>query len=389
MRFFLLLFSLVLGMISCGKRASDTSREMARITLRIDLDAISEPELKISNFVDSIQFIRLETTNQCIVGQISKLFFLDSIIMAVDSKAGTLLFFDNRGKYLHTFDKRGKGPGEYTRITCALYDSVRQQIVIFDGSMRKMLFYWPDGTLAREIRDFSDRAVIRDLINLPDGSFLCYTPDIVVGQNGDEDRHVGLWKVDSNGRFVQNFLQYHTVYPVSFNRYSSYLTHLTESKIGLTDGVTGDIYHFEQDSLYKHIAYDIVGPKITDFPGKQSGPGAEFSYVSQMFAEQKGSYIYSFWSDGNNIYPVLYSDRDERLTVADVPDRQYVIGHNVPNNRNEIMTSVVTGADILMQQSIKSYPEEVKQVIRQQVQGMTDDQIAEMNPLLEIWHIKP
>ncbi|WP_298063451.1 6-bladed beta-propeller [uncultured Rikenella sp.] len=134
MRFFLLLL-LISGMISCGEKASDASGGMACKTLRIDLDAISEPELKISSFVDSIQFIRLETTERCMVGQISRLFFIDSMIMAIDSKAGTLLFFDNQGKYLRTFDKRGKGPGEYIRITCALYDSIRQQIVYSNGTM--------------------------------------------------------------------------------------------------------------------------------------------------------------------------------------------------------------------------------------------------------------
>lgn len=388
MRAIFLLF-LIAGFVSCAKRGSDISSDASNVNLRIDLNAISEPELKISNFVDSVQFIELETTEQCIVGQISKVFFLDSIILAVDSKAGTLLFFDNQGKYLHTIDKRGKGPGEYTRITCALYDSTQQQIMVFDGMMRKLLFYRHDGTLIREIPDFSDRAVIRDLINLPDGSFLCYTPDIVVGQKGYKDQYVGLWKVDSTGRFVRNYLQYHTVYPVTFSLYSSYLTRLTDNKIGVTDGVTGDIYHFEYDSLYKHIAYEIVGPKITDFPGQQAAMGNEISYSSQMFAEQKGNYIYSFWSDGSDIFPVLYSERDDQLTIANIPDRQYVIGRNVPNNRNQVMTSVITGADILTQLSIESYPEEIKQIIRQQVEGMTDDQIAEMNPLLEIWHIKP
>lgn len=384
---FLLL--LVTGVISCAKRGSNISSDDADVNLRIDLNAVSESELKISNFVDSVEFIRLETTERCIVGQISKLFFLDRMVLAVDSKAGKLLFFDNQGKYRHAIDKRGKGPGEYTRITCALYDSVRQQIMVFDGMMRKLIFYRPDGTLIREIPDFSERAVIRDLINLPDGSFLCYTPDVVVGQKGYEERHVGLWKVDSMGHFVRNFLQYQTVYPVVFSRYASYLTKLTDSKIGLTDGVTGDIYHFEHDSLTKYIAYNIAGPKITDFPGKLPELGNEVSYVSQLFAEQKGNYIYSFWSDGDNIYPALYSARDGRLTIADIPDRQYVIGHHVPNNQSQVMTSVITGTDILTQLSIESYPEEVKQVIRQQVKDMTDDQIAEMNPLLEIWHIKP
>lgn len=385
----ILVFTFFLVIVSCGTRTSKPSDGNAPVTLRINLNATSEPELKISNFVDSVEFIKLETTDRCIIGQISKLFFLDSMVLAVDSKAGKLLFFDNQGKYRHAIDKRGKGPGEYTRITCALYDSVRQQIMVFDGMMRKLIFYRPDGTLIREIPDFSERAVIRDLINFPDGSFLCYTPDVVVGQKGYEDRHVGLWKVDSTGRFVRNFLQYHTVYPVAFSRYASYLTHLTDSKIGLTDGVTGDIYHFEHDSLRKYMAYDIVGPKITDFPGRQTEPGNEVSYVSQMFAEQKGNYVYSFWSDGDNIYPVLYSERDGRLTIAEIPDRQYVIGLNLPNNRNRMMASVITGADILRLLSIESYPEEAKQAIRQQVKGLTDDQIAGMNPLLEIWHIKP
>lgn len=385
---FLILFALTIGLISCAERVSDGSAGEGWITLRIDPGAISEPELKIDSFVDSVRFVKLETTERYIIGQISRLFFIDSLLVAVDSKAGTLLFFDNRGKYLRTLDKRGRAPGEYTRITCALYDSIRQQIAIYDGPMRKLLFYRLDGTLIREIPDFCEQAVIRDLINLPDGSFLCYLPDAVVGQRGYDDRYIGLWKVDSAGRFVKNFLTYRTLYPISIPRYGAYLTHLDGDRIGFTDGVTGDIYRFEQDSLYKYIAYDIVGPKITDFPNRQAVPGSEFSYVGPMWAEQKGDYVYSFWSDDRDLFPVLYSCRDDRLTVAELPDRRYVVGQHVPNNRNRVMTLVVTGEDILLQQSF-SYPEEIERVVLRQVEGMTEEQIAEMNPLVEIWHIKP
>lgn len=179
---FLILFALTIGLISCAERVSDGSAGEGWITLRIDPGAISEPELKIDSFVDSVRFVKLETTERCIIGQISRLFFIDSLLVAVDRKAGTLLFFDNRGKYLRTLDKRGRAPGEYTRITCALYDSIRQQIAIYDGPMRKLLFYRLDGTLIREIPDFCEQTVIRDLINLPDGRFLCYTDDGFVGQ---------------------------------------------------------------------------------------------------------------------------------------------------------------------------------------------------------------
>ena len=64
-----------------------------------------------------------------------------------------LLKFDNKGRYVRTFGRKGQGPGEYIYIHTVRIASGK--ISVFDDQNAKFIFYNPDGTLYKEIKKTS------------------------------------------------------------------------------------------------------------------------------------------------------------------------------------------------------------------------------------------
>lgn len=73
-------------------------------------------KVPFSSFVDTIELIPLETKDENIIGEITRLIFNDKkyyIRSTNGMQNGKLFVFDDKGKYLNRIGKKGGGPGEY------------------------------------------------------------------------------------------------------------------------------------------------------------------------------------------------------------------------------------------------------------------------------------
>lgn len=389
------LFSVMLLclLISCGKKRTGVSVDQTQaVTIPVKFQNLAaDSKLKLSDFVDSVKWIPLELTQECIIGKISQVYFLDSLILVVDTKAGTLLFFDMNGKYRNKIDRRGKGPGEYATIRHALYDFERNRIMVYDDILRKLIYYRMDGTMIKEIQNFNEGYVIRDLVNLPDGRFLCYTDDGFIGQGqGTDDRFVGMWLTDSTGRFICNLLHYDILYPRASNTYQTYLHKQPNGEVIFMDPIHNDVYLFSTDTLRLRIRYDIQGPKAVDYPGTEI---TDQPYISATLADWKGNYLYTWWADDK--HKIIFTLFDHTTGTfqaagnmdADIPGA--VSALPVYSNLEKVYLSVIPGSAFTRLLSTGISMPETKDRIHNLTVGMTSDQIESMNPILQLWFVKP
>lgn len=93
-----------------------------------------------SSIVDADhQIVKLETTDDCLIGEISKVIIKNNKIFVLDSKIAKKLFcFDLRGKYLYTVGELGEGPGEMD--TPRDFDVTQKEILIIDRQCRVFTF---------------------------------------------------------------------------------------------------------------------------------------------------------------------------------------------------------------------------------------------------------
>ena len=106
----------------------------------------------MSEVADSIQYIPLETTPACLVGQIDLLIPLDTALVVVDKEiARSVYLFGRDGHFLRQIGQRGEGPQEYASIEDVAIDRERGQVVILDSGSERLLVYGLDGTFVQSV----------------------------------------------------------------------------------------------------------------------------------------------------------------------------------------------------------------------------------------------
>jgi len=383
-KLFVFFFIFLLILISCKKNSNDDG---AKYHVVINGSPKDNDIISITEFVDSVDFIKLETTNSCLIGRISKIIFTNNLLIIQDAKTASIFLFDRNGKFINSISNRGNGPGEYVSLTRVMFDSVSQQIIIYDSSSSKMIFYNTRGDFIKEINQFCESAVIRDIINLPNKNFLCYCHDYSEGY-----KHCGLWEVDSTGLFLKTYLNRMHGYPFLLNEDNSYL-YLISDGIGLCCGDVDKIFHYRQDSLYEFLSYKIKnGTSIEDI--KNNKDNKAYTFVDKIKTQEKRNLLLTEWIDEKNTgFKSIYSTIDNKITVGrgiNYNNTHFasVWGHIVDSNDT---TSIVLyiPADLVIEGLNNQYTTEIaRNKLKELTSEMSESDISEMNPIIEILHVK-
>ena len=128
-----LFFIIICFATACSVSNTD---ENDYITIPVNL---KENALNLSMLFDSIEPIYLETCELSLVGNDPKIFFTESIILV--GSHNKIDFFDFKGKFLRSINKKGNGYGEYIAIDDFYINEEIQRIEILDKKQKKILYY--------------------------------------------------------------------------------------------------------------------------------------------------------------------------------------------------------------------------------------------------------
>jgi len=107
------LFILIaLCLFSCGGK-SHQSKKLETISINGNIRQV----LNLSSFVDTIEFIPLETNDENLIGKVNRIFYRNGKYYLRTTQGmmnGKLSVFNKTGKYLWGLNRKGQGPGEYT-----------------------------------------------------------------------------------------------------------------------------------------------------------------------------------------------------------------------------------------------------------------------------------
>jgi hypothetical protein len=203
----------------------------------------------------------------------------------------------------------------------------------------------------------------------------------------------GLWEVDSLGHFVRSFFTIDELYPVIYSHDNGLFDLLPQGKISLRDAQFDDLYSFEGDSLKKLLTYNIKNSKLSTFKGITYTPE---KYTKSYTSQAKGHYIFTIWSDGTESFFTVY-DFKEKKSVLVYPakafwSKQQVIysGVNIliDSNLTDALITDLTGEAIANYLQQENASPKIKQAAQEIIQGMTEKDIEEMNPVLQILYVK-
>ena len=119
--------------------------------------------------IANTRLIPLETTDDCLIGNITDLRLVGDTLVVVDGyKSKQVYLFNRDGKFLSKIGSVGDGPGEYGQITQATANS--DGIEIFDMQSNRFIAYDYDGNI-RETIGFNETSPI-GVLRLNDSVFL-------------------------------------------------------------------------------------------------------------------------------------------------------------------------------------------------------------------------
>jgi hypothetical protein len=139
-----LLFALFLG---CCQNQQNPSELIQPTRIIVDNQA---SDFTLSEVVDTIQFIVLETNKDNLLALAHKIVMTDSAIYFMDKRmTKNIVAFDHTGKFISTIGNLGKGPGEYVdpESFCITHDN---KIAVTDFASKKIIFYDQKGNLIQE-----------------------------------------------------------------------------------------------------------------------------------------------------------------------------------------------------------------------------------------------
>ena len=129
-----------------------------------------------TEYIDSCQFIQLETTEKSLFGEITQLETFEEKFYIYDRQTKKIKVFDHTGKFLNDIGKLGQGPGEYINISFFFLNPKEKKIGLYDPSKSAIHEYTLIGNFLRTVKlpNNQDLSCVRKSVFIDDFIF-CYS----------------------------------------------------------------------------------------------------------------------------------------------------------------------------------------------------------------------
>ena len=312
-------FLILATLAGCGggpDRVVDDSGGVLTFTIH---ERSIDGSIDLTEIVDSVTYIPLETTPESLIGYVIRAYFVDDMVLVQSGQQ--IFFFDKRGKFLRKISRRGRGPGEYLNLSNTILDETNKRIIVYDGYGDKLLYYDFEGVFRKEVPDFAVKYFPREIALLPNGNFLCYRPDHGRGYPHPS----GLWEVDSMGVFKRWVRQDDTVHPDIMSFQASYLYPMRDGKTGFNGVETTSGYYYDGSEMVEYCSFVFDSKTADHYEGMYNDEFIELSMKGETFLVRdyfydNGKYILSSWvDDGNKLFYALYDRSDGSLKTTRTP----------------------------------------------------------------------
>jgi hypothetical protein len=288
---FFLLLIVILTLSACTDRKSKYSPSGELIS---NSSSIKEIDVKNEDFlIDSIlsvpKFIRLETNPNCLIGQIDKLLYQDSLFFIVDRTISpSIMVFNRSGHFLNKISSRGKGPGEFMEIWDVNINSHKRRIELLDEISGRINYYDYDcNFLGYKNIPF----LFTGFANLNDTTIVYYTGRASNALTPAIDKNLLVIGSDKNGVLNKAF-------PLSKNEidhkltYETYLAPLWNygGQIYFNPRYSDTIYRITKDSLVSAYHINMQGKTIPQSQ-REEMDDAKFDQLNQKYSYLNGNFI--------------------------------------------------------------------------------------------------
>ncbi len=110
-------------------------------------------EIVLQDIAD-VEYIPLETRDNVLLSENRKITYVSrDTIMICSARTGDVFFFDGKGKFLHSFNKKGQSGREYLSMIEVTFDAKNKEVFVYDvlGGKQRILVYSEKGVYKRTL----------------------------------------------------------------------------------------------------------------------------------------------------------------------------------------------------------------------------------------------
>jgi hypothetical protein len=141
-KLYLTLFFVLFIAFSCKKNKAQQMFEDVSNVEEIIIDEKKEKIIPVDSFIQKIEFVKLETTENNLLGEISQILIKDSLLIIVDGRVSrSIQVYNLKGDFKYKIGNIGNGPAEYVTVTNVSLVPGTNQLSVLDGPMHKVIIY--------------------------------------------------------------------------------------------------------------------------------------------------------------------------------------------------------------------------------------------------------
>ncbi|MBY5960079.1 6-bladed beta-propeller [Membranicola marinus] len=332
MKFILNLFILILMCIACESNSDMENKDPGMIS--ISIPAETDGSWNAMEYFSDYQIIPLETTDASLIRRIKKVIVLKEYIIVFDSSGGKIHFFGPQGKYLHSIDVSGDGPGELLGPQDISVNPKEGALLVYDDK-NGLITYDLNGQFLTQEKDVFDGVVTTNFFDvlcferISDRTFLFRRE--VPGNGGDHQNGKKLYIGDFHlmtdsflNYSLDNYTNHNTVYTNYFSAY--------EQGFNYWEIFNDTLYHVdgEKKTLKRKYYLDFGKRSMADLLphsplnellGYLNKNGTKHSGMPRHFVEFEDKLFFNYTYDLTNNNPqvkfAVYAKESERINVFD------------------------------------------------------------------------
>jgi hypothetical protein len=113
------------------------------------MESSSQDRIDYSMLFDSLEYVRIETTDDILIKELTRVKYFDNKIFILDKKIQSLFAFDMDGKLIWKIQNFGGGPREYSQLTDFGIDEKNNELFLF-SRFDRIQIYDLDGNFVDE-----------------------------------------------------------------------------------------------------------------------------------------------------------------------------------------------------------------------------------------------
>ncbi|WP_106832140.1 6-bladed beta-propeller [Parabacteroides pacaensis] len=144
---FIKILIVVCCLMGCKQKPAQDNSD----TLILDFSKAMKSYNKVifSDFIKEIKAIPLETSDSCLLSNISILRYVDNKFFILDSNQDIIFIFNEYGKFLSKIDHKGNGPEEYVNLFGFDVDPITQTVCLL-SAYRGLMYYDYNGKFIKQ-----------------------------------------------------------------------------------------------------------------------------------------------------------------------------------------------------------------------------------------------